>query len=554
MNTRRDDSGGVLRRTVLAGLGAAGVLSTVGSATTAPPGRSPEPGRPATDPPGSRHQRMLSTYRLRRDAARDHCLAGTPPAWQQNDDEARFGTVATFTKGLPHDDHGVGDSAAYTTLVDALYGDASLDQVPLAPDAGRKLANPTAAGSFDVTGPDSHALVMPPAPAFDSDETGAEMVELYWQSLLRDVPFEEYGAHPLAQAAATDLSALPGYTGPTDGHGDVTTNLLFRGTLAGSEVGPHLSQFLYHDVPRGDCMAQPQTYRVAAEGTDYVTTVPEWLAIQRGGAPATGDQYAETHRALQTGRDLATYVHRDYVYQAYQDAALVLLGHGVPSDDGFPTSPTSGYFVDFGVADVLDAVVAVSRPALHAAWVQKWLVNRRLRPETYGGRVHLHLTDDDVSYDLPANLLGSDSLAAVYDRHDSYLLSQAYPEGSPTHPSYPAGHAVLAGACVTVLKAYFDEDAAMPVAVGTPGETTESLTVGGELHKLAENMAIGRNWAGIHYRSDAVDGYRLGEAVAFGFLVDRARTYDERYGFDGFTLTTFDGERVRIAPDGVESA
>jgi hypothetical protein len=32
----------------------------------------------------------------------------------------------------------------------------------------------------------------------------------------------------------------------------------------------------------------------------------------------------------------------------------------------------------------------------------------------------------------------------------------AFPEGSPTHPAYGAGHATVAGACTTILKAWFD--------------------------------------------------------------------------------------------------
>ena len=36
----------------------------------------------------------------------------------------------------------------------------------------------------------------------------------------------------------------------------------------------------------------------------------------------------------------------------------------------------------------------------------------------------------------------------------TYLLGLTYPEGSPLHPSYPSGHATLAGACITVIKAF----------------------------------------------------------------------------------------------------
>ena len=54
-------------------------------------------------------------------------------------------------------------------------------------------------------------------------------------------------------------------------------------------------------------------------------------------------------------------------------------------------------------------------------------------------------------------------------RHDSsasgdhYLLSMAFPEGSPMHPCYGAGHATVAGACVTVLKAFFDHSWKLPL-------------------------------------------------------------------------------------------
>jgi hypothetical protein len=44
----------------------------------------------------------------------------------------------------------------------------------------------------------------------------------------------------------------------------------------------------------------------------------------------------------------------------------------------------------------------------------------------------------------------------VFSKNDTYFLPQAFPEGSPQHPSYPQGHATMAGACATILKAAFD--------------------------------------------------------------------------------------------------
>lgn len=45
----------------------------------------------------------------------------------------------------------------------------------------------------------------------------------------------------------------------------------------------------------------------------------------------------------------------------------------------------------------------------------------------------------------------------VAQKYGTYFLPMAFPEGSPTHPSYGSGHATVAGACTTILKAFFDE-------------------------------------------------------------------------------------------------
>src|SRR5205085_6648675 len=134
-----------------------------------------------------------------------------------------------------------------------------------------------------------------------------------------------------------------------------------------------------------------------------------------------------------------------------------------------------------------------------AAWYQKWSVHRRLRPEEFGGAVHNKRTGA-ANYPVHTDVLNSQALTSVYSRFGTYLLPQAYPEGCPTHPAYPAGHAVVAGACVTMLKAFFDESFIIPNAVEASPDglslnaySGASLTVGGELNKLAANIAIGRN-------------------------------------------------------------
>src|SRR5439155_23708705 len=90
----------------------------------------------------------------------------------------------------------------------------------------------------------------PPAPRIDSVQNSAEMVELYWMALLRDVPFTEFAAHELAAEAATELSRLSDFRGPKQG-GDVTVQTLFRGETRGDVRGPCLSQLLLSAVPYG---------------------------------------------------------------------------------------------------------------------------------------------------------------------------------------------------------------------------------------------------------------------------------------------------------------
>jgi hypothetical protein len=74
-----------------------------------------------------------------------------------------------------------------------------------------------------------------------------------------------------------------------------------------------------------------------------------------------------------------------------------------------------------------------------------------------------------------------------------------------------------------------------------------SPTVGDEIDKLAFNIAMGRNWAGIHYRSDADAGLLLGEDVGITILQDLARTFTE--DFKGFSFKRFSGREVHITPE-----
>ena len=103
----------------------------------------------------------------------------------------------------------------------------------------------------------------------------------------------------------------------------------------------------------------------------------------------------------------------------------------------------------------------------------------------------------------------------------TYFLPMAFPEGSPMHPAYGAGHATVAGACVTILKAFFDTSCVLaenggtvsfkrqgagdvpvlfrapPIVSPAPANATlvastpaDFLTLEGELNKLAANLSL----------------------------------------------------------------
>jgi len=76
------------------------------------------------------------------------------------------------------------------------------------------------------------------------------------------------------------------------------------------------------------------------------------------------------------------------------------------------------------------------------------------------------------------------------------------------------------------------------------GADAGQITVNGEINKLASNIGLGRNFAGVHWRTDYSDGLRLGEAVALSILTDQREIYGEE--FSGFAIQRFNGASVTV--------
>ncbi|MCB1056839.1 MAG: vanadium-dependent haloperoxidase [Acidobacteria bacterium] len=531
---------------------------------------------------------------------------------------------------------------AFRAAIDNGFVDTFTSRVPVSEMKQRKWEAPTAGLVFELEGPDAEAVTMAPPPALGSCELAYEMAEVYELALLRDVPLADFkvGSASAELKASTkrlnkigyDLSGKAGRPRKNVG-GEITCQTAFRGSSPGVEHGPYLSQLMLlgnksvagedeatDGRVRYGAIRANQRVPTAMEGVDFMTAWDEWLAVQNGKDTQTGNEAdifgpstGVTRRFISTPRDLATFVHYDALYEAYLNACLLLLGMQTPKDpeiaafdpafdklsgggklhaDTAPRNRQAGGFALWGGPHILTLVTEVATRALKAVRYQKFNTHCRLRPEALAARIE---RAGEIEQRFPSVCKGfseletsiGDTVKAIVKKNTvgktpgTKLLPMAFQEGSPMHPSYGAGHATVAGACVTMLKAFFDTSAVL-VSRCTPGgskgaKTTEEvfftrtpmpgdqpvafvpdttgkklqpvhvdcyLTLEGELNKLAANISIGRNMAGVHYFSDYYDSLRMGEKIALGILEEQALCYP----LDPFVVSvpTFDGPVRRI--------
>ncbi len=622
---------------------------------------------------GLRHLRELRVKMLRWQAIR---LTNCGAKHQANGDEAKFQNqsfVASFTKGLPHKENGLVEPEQFKRFRVATHkGDFFNDpqlQLGKTPEANGEISwrsvedrvkkrgwETSSAGlTFEMHGPDSHSVTMPPAPKLGSEQLTFEMAEVYWLALLRDVYFSELQkgtGNDKVQKAIQHLNSLPWMQNemPTapglkrrkrqlNSQKYLDEQTIFRGATSGDLIGPYLSQFLLIGTPGPEnsqenitkglidygAVKVEQKVILAFSGLDHLTTWDVFLDVQDGANLKGFDKFEQDKRFITTLRDLATYVHFDALYEAYLNACLILLGHKAPFEPGIlqlsnifsdqaKQKSASGLgrvdgFALFGGPHILNLVTEVATRALKAVRYQKFNVHCRQRPEALGGwmeAINLNkitgIEELQQTYDVLNTLQGGINLLELIKEHNgeqnsekkndlrkylkhpnenigdkTALLPMAFPEGSPMHPSYGAGHATVAGACVTMLKAFFDTDALLvkregnlaiiprdkyqkdsdlPLAYVSEGkqlgEATNlgqtPLTVGNELNKLAANISMGRNMAGVHYYTDYIDSLVMGEKVAIGILLEQSLAY-EIYPVNvrpSFSLTTFLGRELKI--------
>lgn len=594
------------------------------------------------------NNRKEEAYRVRVSAA-DLAYNRIHPRHTTNGDEQKFRNskgdkpsyLASFTKGMPHDEitglvlnpddfqrfiKGI-DSGDPRDFIDTHLGPVGYSETnrpwksKKAKDSNncdgaelRAWESQGGGNTYDLEGPDSQAVTMPPAPALGSDELIAEMGEVYAQALLRDVPFTEIvDCSGKVSCESRDESKTPSLTvkdvidklnhlewfksndccslsANESGRkrGLLTGQTAFRGITPGDDIGPYISQFLlvgnrgvnpkdkineYSDgyISYGAIRAD-QRVRYAKPCDDHMTNWKEWLDVQEAANLGDKECYKDNppYRFITTPRDMATYVHYDALYESYLNACLILLGEKIPFDPDLPFQQNDYIdhqqgFAHFGGPHILSLMTEVATRALKAVRYQKFNVHRRLRPEALAARLSKaqELETSEISMMVTA-------LQPILDMIDvknpldldlpngNYLLPMAFCEGSPMHPSYGAGHATVAGACVTILKAFFDHKHPLNMAGDSqtafvPKRDGSSLikvpvvggklTVEGELNKLASNISIGRDWAGVHYFTDYIESLLMGEQIAIGILEEQKLSFNENFSM---TVPLFKGGSIRI--------
>jgi hypothetical protein len=535
-----------------------------------------------------------------------------------NDDTKRLFTVGTskvrglgsFHKTLPHNQYGEVKPSAFDKLVTATEGDGSgFALVPKgAGNTTAALANPQGGLASDQLTHHPASYSMPPAPTVLSVTTGAEITELYWMALLRDTGFDKFDSDPGVAAAAGEIdthfqqavadTSDAGHLktgidvpGPENNLAPITPQNVFRLGLPGEEIGPFVSQFFIRNVPYGTQLTDQMEFPYK-KGLNYLTDFGKWLAAQNSGRDQNGQDYSHANedspsnfeakrRYISTPRELARFVNKDALHQAYFNATLLLLSGGAEWTPGNPYTstlkPREAGFGVLGGPHIISLVSEVATRALKVVWNQKWQVHLRLRPEAYGGLVHVQNigiggASGKRPYGLPPWVANTDAATRIKTKYGSLLLPMAFTPGSPTHPSYGAGHATVAGVCVTVLKAYFKTFTTTsgqdtPVLFNTlterdhpygagqtiksyvtgvssssggdqgvrtllPASVAKKLTIEGELNKLAMNVAMGGSIGGVHWRTDNARSLILGEALAAEILADITTDANERPIFE----------------------
>jgi len=482
------------------------------------------------------------------------------------------------SKGLTHD-----ATTGFPTMTDVdlllearrLGTTEAVDTIPLSGGATRKIRNILVGHNFNLIGTDpSPTLNIIVKPSVDSNESAFEMAEVYSKSLLRDVSFWdiEQGINATSNTHITNLNAFPSKSiAPVDG-GLITAPLLHRDTLPGCDIGPYVSQVFYSFTYFNPITLEnvPPSFRGYNDNTAS-QTLATWLQIQNGEEP-TLNAIGASPLFIFSARQLMTLGFQESPAQTM--AWLTdYVAQTIPLQ--FTGSDNNDAYISGGLQSLHSSIQGVITACASTASHHKWGVNMGLRPEALAQRYHLadglnnnHGLFDDVPgfqfiKDRCNGEMGPFISEVQTQSGSTALLRTVRGNSSPMDPSMPSMWSVVAGACITIYKAYLEchDQFDIPLPWSNPiahsidgtgvGSYTGSLptapTINGELNKLCSNLGQAQCWLAEAFRSDL--GYELGEAIAIRYLEDTVKSFHESYDgiFEGFKLTKFNDEFIIIS-------
>ena len=171
-----------------------------------------------------------------------------------------------------------------------------------------------------------------------------------------------------------------------------------------------VSQFFIRRISYGTQTIDQQE-RPYKKGMNYLTKFEDWLCAQDSGnnrqdglsynlsneAKAAYYESEAKTRYISTPRDLARFVNKDALHQAYFNAALLMLSGGArwtrgnPYGDGGRLERREAGFGTLGGPHILALVSEVATRALKIVWYQKWQVHLHRLTKTFARREHYEI-------------------------------------------------------------------------------------------------------------------------------------------------------------------
>jgi hypothetical protein len=372
-----------------------------------------------------------------------------------------------FAKTLEHDETtGLPSTKSVSTLIDAVKDCKRIPQVKQSSSSVRAF---TGLGSYKTNtlglAYNRASSVRRDTSVLTPSNSVGDMSDVYAKAIYRETLFSTYSTDGVIDGSV--LSDLNSFRGPA-----VTSANLFRSpNIPGNVSGPFVSQFLMQPFVMGS-QTITQSYLKELPKVAESITSSGWLDIQNGKTPAGTNTSGDTS-FICNGQMLGSIVHTDALTQFYINAAVLAssLGFKIWGKENMSNNTINTGFQTGGLPNLISALGEVSNQALISAWEQKYSY-MRVRPEVFAQRIEtiknnynsvsgapyypdIKTICDRVGSDKESGCANILSKITEQNANSTYYLPLMYPEGSPTHPSYPAGHSVVAGACCTLLKAFY---------------------------------------------------------------------------------------------------